>query len=125
MVLLTSWIVGGIFLATYLFIGIGKPHRVVVALLGAIILALYGAWEGFLPQTEVPAAIDWDTLGLLVGMMLLVEMLKHTRLFELLALRVIGLAQGSPVRLLWLLGGQRLSSLAFLITSRPCSCSSR
>jgi Na+/H+ antiporter NhaD/arsenite permease-like protein len=114
MVLLTSWIVGGIFLATYLFIGIGKPHRVVVALLGAIILALYGAWEGFLPQTEVPAAIDWDTLGLLVGMMLLVEMLKHTRLFELLALRVIGLAQGSPVRLLWLLGGTTAIVSGFL-----------
>jgi len=114
MVLLTSWIVGGIFLATYLFIGIGKPHRVVVALLGAIILALYGAWAGFLPQTEVPAAIDWDTLGLLVGMMLLVEMLKHTRLFELLALRVIGLAQGSPVRLLWLLGGTTAIVSGFL-----------
>lgn len=112
--MLTPWVVSGIFAATYLLIALGKPNRVVVALLGAIILAVYGAFAGFLPQTEVPAAVDWDTMGLLVGMMVLVGMLKHTKLFELLALRVIMLAQGSPVRLLWLLGGTTALVSGFL-----------
>lgn len=52
--LLTPWLVSGIFVVTYLFIGIGKPHRVIVALLGAITVVLYGTWTGFLLQTEVP-----------------------------------------------------------------------
>jgi len=113
-VLLTPWFVSGIFVVTYLFIAIGKPSRIVVALLGAITLALYGALAGFLPQAEVPTTIDWDTMGLLVGMMLFVGMLKHTKLFEVLALRIIGFSQGSPRRLLWLLGGTTAVVSGFL-----------
>ncbi len=112
--MLTQWVVSAIFVTTYLLIALGTPNRVIIALLGAITLAVYGAFAGFLPQAEVPAAVDWDTMGLLVGMMLLVGMLKYTKLFELVALRVITLAQGSPVRLLWLLGGTTALVSGFL-----------
>ncbi|MEM4284454.1 MAG: ArsB/NhaD family transporter [Candidatus Caldarchaeum sp.] len=100
----TPWIVSGIFVVTYLCIAIGKPSGVVAALIGALILALYGAIAGFLPQAAVPTVIDWDTMGLLVGMMLVVGMMKRTKLFAVLAWWGIRFSRGSPVRLFWLVG---------------------
>src|SRR6266704_912773 len=64
-----------------------------------------GLAMGFYTQGQALAAIDFNTLGLLLGMMMLMAMFRNTGAVEALALLAMQKAGGSPVRLLAILGG--------------------
>jgi Na+/H+ antiporter NhaD/arsenite permease-like protein len=73
-----------IFVATYLFIAVGKLpgyhlDRAGAALLGACLMV----WLGVLSLEEAFAAIDFDTIALLLGMMIVVANLRLSGFFEL------------------------------------------
>jgi len=73
-----------IFVATYLFIAIGKLpgyhlDRAGAALLGACLMV----WLGVLSLQEAFAAIDFNTIALLLGMMIVVANLRLSGFFEL------------------------------------------
>jgi Na+/H+ antiporter NhaD/arsenite permease-like protein len=74
-------------------------HRTKVALVGAGLMVLIGV----LDQDQAIDAIDWGTLGLLVGMMVIVGLTERTGVFTYFALRVAQLSGGSPLRLVFLL----------------------
>ena len=59
-------------------------------------------------------AVDWSTLGLLVGMMILVGLTERTGIFTYLALRTAQLSDGKPFRLVFLLAGVTGLTSAFL-----------
>src|ERR687895_2670156 len=69
---------------------------------------------GVLVEERAIEAIDWRTLGLLTGMMVLVGLTKRTGIFTYVALRVAQLAGGSPLRLVFLLAGVTGLLSAFL-----------
>jgi Na+/H+ antiporter NhaD/arsenite permease-like protein len=94
----------GIFVTSLALIFSEKMNRTIVALAGAIVMILAGTAIGFFTQEQAMAAIDLNTLGLLMGMMILVALLEPTGFFEYLAVWVARLSQGSPTRLLILLG---------------------
>ena len=85
-------------------------HRTKVALVGAAVMVL----AGVLDQDAAIEAIDWATLGLLAGMMVIVGLTEPTGVFTYLALRVAQLSNGSPVRLVFLLAGVTGVLSAFL-----------
>ena len=58
---------------------------------------------GLLDVDGAIAAVDWETLGLLIGMMILVALTERTGVFGYVALRVAQLSRGEPVRLVLLL----------------------
>ncbi len=93
-----------IFAATLLLIFSEKLHRTITSLAGAALTLALGKLLGFYSETEAIAAIDWNTLGLLLGMMILVAMLEPTGFFQFLAVWVSRLSKGRPKRLLLLLG---------------------
>src|SRR5437764_847396 len=64
------------------FIGMFKLERLLVALLGAGLLILTGVRE----QKEAVAAVDFNTLGLLLGMMLIVNITRRSGLFQFVAI---------------------------------------
>ena len=64
-----------------------------------------GILLGFFSQEDVLATIDFTTLGLLLGMMVLVALLEPTGFFQYLAVYVGKLSKGNPYILLGLLGG--------------------
>ena len=73
-----------IFIATYLFIAVGKLpgyhlDRAGAALLGACLMV----WLGVLTLDEAFAAIDFDTIALLLGMMIVVANLRLSGFFQL------------------------------------------
>lgn len=73
-----------VFLATYLFIAVGKLpgyhlDRAGAALLGACLMV----WLGVLTLEDAFAAIDFDTIALLLGMMIVVANLRLSGFFEL------------------------------------------
>lgn len=89
-----------VFVLTYALIVSEKVHRAIVALLGGMLLILLGV----LSQETALEHIDWNTLGLLTGMMIIVGITQRTGVFQYLALKAVRVAKGEPIRILILLG---------------------
>ena len=85
-----------IFIITYSIIITEKLHKTIIALVGASFLVLFGV----LSQEEAIKFIDFNTIGLLVGMMILVSVTKQTGLFEYIAIKQAKKAEGDPGRIL-------------------------
>jgi Na+/H+ antiporter NhaD/arsenite permease-like protein len=93
-----------IFVVSLVLIFSEKVQRSIVATVGAALMVGVGILFGFYSEEEAIAAIDFETLGLLLGMMLLVVLLQQTGFFEYLAIMAGRLSKGHPVRLFILLG---------------------
>src|SRR4051812_4052292 len=76
------WVATILFVLTYAVIMSDKLNRAIVALLGAGLLILVGV----LDQKEAMAAVDFNTLGLLLGMMLIVNITRRSGLFQYVAI---------------------------------------
>jgi Na+/H+ antiporter NhaD/arsenite permease-like protein len=99
-----------VIIATFIFAGTlsilftDKWHRVVVSGLGASAMVAAGHLFSFYNEERAIHAIDFETLGLLMGMMILVSLLRKTGFFEFVAINVAQRSSGSVVRLLLTLG---------------------
>ena len=87
---------GVIFVFMYMVIVSEKIHRTVAAMLGATSMILLG----ILSQETALHHIDFNTLGLLVGMMVLVGVTSHTGLFDYVAIKAAKVAKAEPKRIL-------------------------
>jgi Na+/H+ antiporter NhaD/arsenite permease-like protein len=103
-------VAGVIFIAALALIAVEWVHRTKVALAGALLIVLLGVID----LDEAIEAVDWATLGLLAGMMIIVGLTEKTGIFTYLALRVAQLSKGRPFRLVFLLGGVTGLLSAFL-----------
>ena len=75
-------------------IAVELVNRTVAALLGAVIIVSFGVVE----QNEAASEfIDWNTIGLLAGMMIIVAILNKTGIFEYLAIKSAQWGKGRPV----------------------------
>ncbi len=102
--MINEFIAAAIFLVCLVVIFAEKIHRTTIAILGAILMVAAGKVMGFFSEQAAVAAVDFNTLGLLLGMMILVAMLEPTGFFEFLAVWAGRISKGRPVRLLVLLG---------------------
>ena len=91
-----TWAALVIFLVTYALIVSEKVHRTVIALFGAMIMVVLGV----ISQEQAIAHIDFNTLALLIGMMIQVLILSKTGLFRFLAVSAAQKTKGNPVALL-------------------------
>ncbi len=87
---------GIIFVFMYMVIVSEKIHRTVAAMLGATSMILLG----ILSQETALHHVDFNTLGLLVGMMVLVGVTSHTGLFDYVAIKAAKVAKAEPKRIL-------------------------
>jgi Na+/H+ antiporter NhaD/arsenite permease-like protein len=81
-----------------------KMNRSITGIAGATLMVGIGTALDFYSQEEAIAAVDFNTLGLLFGMMVLVALLEPTGFFQYLAVWAARLSRGRPVRLMVLLG---------------------
>jgi Na+/H+ antiporter NhaD/arsenite permease-like protein len=93
------WVSATILALTYALIISGRLNRAVVALLGAAIVILVGS----LDQDEAIAGINWNTIGLLAGMMILVSISRRSGLFQYLAIWSAQRTNASPAGILVML----------------------
>ncbi|HEX5167200.1 MAG TPA: ArsB/NhaD family transporter [Thermomicrobiales bacterium] len=85
-----------IFVVTYAVIISERLDRSVVALAGgALMIAL-----GILDQEEATAAIDFNTLALLIGMMIIINVMKRTGVFRYVGWRTASAVGGNPWKLM-------------------------
>ena len=83
----------GIFALTYALLISERLHRTAAALLGAALVV--GA--GVLNQKAAFRAVDFSTIGLLLGMMIIVNFLRRTGGFEWLAVKTVKAVRGQPL----------------------------
>jgi len=95
---------GLIFVISLVFIFSEKIHRSIAGIAGAVFMVGAGKVLGFYSEEAALGAIDFNTLGLLLGMMILVAMLEPTGFFQYLAVWAARASRGKPVRLFVLLG---------------------
>ncbi|RPJ26735.1 MAG: citrate transporter [Chloroflexi bacterium] len=93
-----------IFLGSLILIFTEKLHRSITAIAAAVLMVVFGRVFGFYSEQAALEAIDFNTLGLLLGMMTLVAMLEPTGFFEYLAVLAARSSKGKPMRLFVLLG---------------------
>ena len=73
-----------------------KLHRAACALIGAMLLVLIGILE----PKEALGFIDFNTIGVLIGMMMFVAVVKNSGIFEYLAVKAARIAKGDPWRIM-------------------------
>ena len=93
------WVSLAVLAVTYAAIIAGRHNRAVIALIGAAVIILLGA----LDQSEAIKGIDWDTIGLLTGMMILVAVSRRSGLFQYLAIWSAQRVNASPAGILLVL----------------------
>ncbi|OPY57877.1 MAG: Na(+)/H(+) antiporter NhaD [Pelotomaculum sp. PtaU1.Bin065] len=85
-----------VFLITYAVIVSEIVHRTVVALVGASLMVS----TKILGLDQAVAAIDFNTVGLLVGMMIIVGITRRTGIFEYLAIKAVKSSKGEPLKII-------------------------
>jgi Na+/H+ antiporter NhaD/arsenite permease-like protein len=85
-----------VLLGAYLLIVLERVDRTLAALLGGTTLIV----AGVLNQREAVGVIDFNTLGLLAGMMLIVSVARKSGVFSYVAIRAAQLVRASPAGVL-------------------------
>jgi len=86
------WVAVSILLFIYGVIMAEKFNRAVLALLGAGLMILCGV----LNQQQAVAGIDFNTIGLLTGMMVIVAISQKTGMFQYVAIKAAKVVKGDP-----------------------------
>jgi len=93
------WVSTCILAITYATIMSEKINRAIVALVGAGVMILVGV----LDQEEAIKGVDWNTIGLLTGMMILVSISRRSGMFQYLAVWSAQAAKAHPAGILFIL----------------------
>src|SRR5215470_16600283 len=93
------WASTFILAVTYAVIISDKVNRSIVALVGAGLMVVVGV----LDQEEALKGVDWNTIGLLTGMMILVSISRRSGMFQFLAVWSAKAARAHPAGILFIL----------------------
>jgi len=93
------WVSTCVLAITYAVIMSEKVNRAIVALVGASVMIIVGV----LDQDEAIKGIDWNTIGLLTGMMILVSISRRSGMFQYLAIWSAQAAKAHPAGILFIL----------------------
>ena len=96
-----------VMISIYVVLSFDIIHRTAIAVLGAaILIASAIALQVVVPQHSldfVTELIDFNTIGLLLGMMIIVAILGETGVFNWVAIKATELSRGNPWRLMIIL----------------------
>lgn len=85
-----------IFVAVYALIIWDKFDRAVIAFSGAVIVVM----ARIISQEDAFLSIDFNTIGLLISMMIIVMIMRRTGIFEYMAVKMVKASKAEPFRLL-------------------------
>lgn len=98
------WVSVVIFTVTFILIVTEKIHRTVIAFVGAMTMLVAGMVMGFYDVEQAMHAVDFNTIGLLAGMMAIVAVLETTGVFQYLGILTAKKTKGNPWYLIVALG---------------------
>lgn len=100
-----------IFLVAYAIIISEKINRAIIALLGAVLMIAFGIVD---LNTAYTHHIEWGTITLLIGMMILVGITSKSGVFQFVAIKAAKIAKGNPINILITLSLLTAVASAFL-----------
>ncbi|MCW8963630.1 MAG: ArsB/NhaD family transporter [Gammaproteobacteria bacterium] len=86
------WFAGSLFVITYLLIVTERLNRAVIALTAASLMV----FSGVLTQQAAVQGIDFNTIGLLTGMMIIVGITRDSGVFQYLAIKSAKIVKADP-----------------------------
>ncbi len=108
--MLNFWLAILIFLITYVYIVVEKYHRAITVWVAATVVVVLG----LINQEQAIEHIDFNTILLLIGMMVIVGITRKSGIFEYLAIKAAKLVNGQPIALLVALAVIMAVTSAFL-----------
>ena len=108
------WTATTIFIVAYILIITEKVHKTVVALSGASLMLLLGVLTQHEAFNVEELGVDWNVIFLLLSMMIIVDLMKPTGVFEYVAIKSAKMGRGSPVKILAIFAVVTAVASAFL-----------
>jgi Na+/H+ antiporter NhaD/arsenite permease-like protein len=99
-----------VFSLVYIVVVFDLANRAVVALFGVAALVIFGVVN----EDEAVAFIDFETIMLLMGMMIIVSLLRSSGVFTLVSVKIAEFSGGSPLKILVLFSIVTATMSAFL-----------
>src|SRR5918998_492357 len=99
------------FIVALALIATERVHRTKVALVAATVMVLF---VGEFDQEKAIEAVDFNTIGLLAGMMILVYLTQQSGVYDYIAIRAGQFSRGEPFRIVLALAGTTALLSAFL-----------
>lgn len=87
-----AWFAGSLFVLTYLLIITERLNRAIIAMSAAALMIV----GGVLTQEAAIQGIDFNTIGLLTGMMIIVGITRDSGVFQYLAIRSAKIVKADP-----------------------------
>ena len=108
------WIATGLFILAYGLIVTEKIHKTIVAIFGAALMIVLGivTQENAFHSTDL--GVDWNVIFLLVSMMIIINIMRPTGVFEYIAIKSAKVAKGEPFMIMAILSVVTASVSAFL-----------
>ena len=94
------WTATGIFIIAYVIIISEKIHKTIVAIVGASLVLVLGILEQREAFHVEEFGIDWNVIFLLISMMIIVNLMKPTGIFEYIAIKSAKWGRGEPFRIM-------------------------
>ncbi len=94
------WIATAIFVSANLLIISDKVHKAVVAICGGALMLVLGILEQHEAFQVEEFGINWNVIFLLISMMVIVNLMRPTGIFEYIAIKSAKLGKGKPFRIM-------------------------
>jgi Na+/H+ antiporter NhaD/arsenite permease-like protein len=90
------WIATALFILAYALIISEKIHKTIVAIFGAALMIVIGIVTQEDAFHSMELGIDWNVIFLLISMMIIINIMKPTGVFEYIAIKSAKIAKGKP-----------------------------
>lgn len=108
------WLATFIFVATYALIVSEKVHKTKVALFGAALMLMTKVLLQEEAFNNLDLGVDWNVIFLLISMMVIINIMTKTGVFQYVAIKCAKIANGEPFRIMTLFAVITAVGSAFL-----------
>lgn len=108
------WMATVLFILAYGLIVSEKIHKTIIAIFGAALMIVLGIVTQEQAFHSMELGIDWNVIFLLVSMMIIINIMKPTGVFEYIAIKSAKAGKGDPFRIMAILSVVTAVMSAFL-----------
>lgn len=96
----TFWTATAIFVIAYAIIVSERVHKTAVAIFGAALMIVLKILEQHEAFHVEEFGVDWNVIFLLISMMIIINLMRPTGIFEYIAIKSAKIAKGEPFRIM-------------------------
>lgn len=94
------WIATAVFVVSYAVIVSERVHKTIVALVGASLMLVFGILQQHEAFRLEEFGVDWNVIFLLIAMMVIINIMRPTGIFEYIAIKSAKWGRGKPFRIM-------------------------